>query len=1525
MLGHSRGTVRRTVSIRQWRARVAGTAVTTVAACVALVVPASSTAIAASAGTATSAPSNQAATVEQALKAARGSGMPVPATAATTVTDEVIANPNGTVTLRRSMVPVRKHTPAGWVNLDATLHRGSDGRVTTAATTGEVSFSGGGTGPLATMSSGGHTISFTAPVTLPTPVLDTNTATYQQIFPGVDLRARANKQGGFSYVLVIADAASAADPAVKQFALTAASSSGVRLTADASGNLTGKDKAGRTVLTAPAPQAWDSAGDGATSMGDAKLSTVDGPSAKAHRAALPTAVAGERLTVTVPDTLLHTAGLAYPLFVDPAFDWTHDPGTYNGWATVPEANRNSNYWNNSPDPDDNLQVGRNSSWWAHSFINFTLPISKLAGAEINSATLTMSELYSSSCSTRVVNVYAPATDLTSGNATWAFWETQNLGGVIASADVAHGYNSSCPAAAVAFDVKSTIIADVTAGNTLRTFGFTAANESTDLFGYKEFSEGGTDAPKLEITYNHTPNAPSGMTTSPATACQANPATAVGDGPVTLFAPVSDADSNQLGVEFTVWKTSDATQTPIRASDPNTLTYLSGTSALFMVDQAALRAAASGAITSFSWKVRTTDGRAISAWSVTCAFRFDPTRPGAPLATPPAPDATTIGTPFALTVTKPTGGTTPTSYMYQLNAAAPGIVNADAGGNATLTITPTRRTNTLTISSRSAAGNLSQDSANIIFLSAAGPVAADSDLNGDNQPDLLTIGAQNGLPAGLWQARGSTTGSSRILANGVNIGMYGNGTTTPGGPADYSGGTVVTGHFTGAGTQDTLVYYPSGAKVGTGVIITGSGDGSPLQPQYSDNRYLIASGTLADIDENYNPTNNPKQLVNAGDLTANGDPYPDLLAINGDGINGYHLSYLLSVGAAAFDFPRILTTATPTGAAWDQWKITTVQTGAGTQMFLWHPTSGALYLWRNLGLDPTTLTLSYQQTQIRASGWNTGAAITLRSADINADSTPDLWAVSAGPASAVVTAHLVSISGTPSIIAQPSQVLKTSSHEWPLADIPSGTTAGALLASSKDIVGTLNLSGAGNAKWNTGDTFSPDALLDGTNSTLATATPALSINADFSVSAWVKPAAPGGTVLSQDGTNVAGFRLYADTNASWRFAMSQTNTTGTLWDEAYTASNAVQTGVWTQLTATYNATSGMMNLAVNGVTVATATHTTPWNATGPFRAGATKTGGTNDSFFNGQLANLQTWTEVLDLTGASRTLMGDARADIIRRTNGLLMGYFNGGITAGNTVNWDSAPGGYTIGSGFTEADSAIRFADLNGDGFRDLIRHTPAPGNELQAKYNPGVPFNSSATWIGSSPWSVIGVGWNIPDSSIYFADLNGDHRDDIVKKVSGTLKAFYNLSVNPNGTMNWDQGSADGYEIGWGWTMPDSSLYFTDLTGDHYADIISKHADGVLGAYYNNGLTPQKGIYWDYNFSTGGYEVGWGWTMPDDAVYFGDLNGDGYADVMHKVYGYLSAYYNGHLNGDKSIAWYGNVAITPDWSAYPNTSIFVG
>jgi hypothetical protein len=948
---------------------------------------------------------------DQAVARAKATRTKVPVTGATTPTDSLTANPDGTLTLDHALAPVRKMVQGSWQNLDPTLVLNKDGSVAPKLTTSALTLSGGGAGALATMGGAGRSLALTLPMSLPRPTLSGATATYASVLPGVDLQVTAEAQGGFSEVLVVHDAAAAANPALASLRL-ATRTSGVDLSADAAGNITAKDHTGHAAFTAPTPFMWDSAKatpkqapvdspithtlvDAQSGMPVA--SSAASPGEGAHVKAMGTQVGSGAINLKADQGLLTDPGTVWPVYIDPTFTAPSAGSSLNSWTTVSDAYPTTSFWKTT----GYLKVGY--CGWAdcvtaenRSFVNVSVP-SVLYGSTLLSSQLNFTEEWSPSCTATPVQLWT--TNSISSSTTWNAQPTwaSNIG----SQTVAHGYSSSCPAAGVGFDITSTMQNAVNQGWTNQTFGLRAGNE-TDSYGWKQFANTIT----LSTTYDHTPNTPTGLSTSPGGTCSGTAAT-VGDGAVSLYAPLSDPDGGTLGAAYSV--TNTATGATIETSDPNSLQIGSGQTVALVVPKATLEAAAGGAVTEISWKVQATDYHFTGAWSAVCNFYFDPTRSSAPAITPPS--STTIGSAASFSVSA-AAGTTPASYTYQLNGGAPGTATATSG-NASFSITPRRFTNVLTVTGFSSGGNVG-DTTTYVFNSAPGPVAGPADLDGDGNPDLLTVGGQNGVTAGVWLGNGH--GNGQITAAATNVGVHGNGYAGDDAAADFNGSQVISGHFEGSSEQDLLAYYPTGTNAGGGTVLDGTGDGSPIIADANNHHWQ--AGSLADQNND-----NPLQVANAGTASAQGFAYPDLITVSGDATSGYYLDYYANQnGLNNYQFPTTLTNTAPDGTMnWNSWTIATAQTSDGnTWMYLWNKSTGALYLWKNLAFNTGTGALSYATQYQISSSWKSGVAQTLQAADINKDGTPDLWAVSAG---SQATAYLVTnLTGTPAITAQSAQTL-----------------------------------------------------------------------------------------------------------------------------------------------------------------------------------------------------------------------------------------------------------------------------------------------------------------------------------------------------------------------------------------------------------------------------------------------------------------------------------------------------------------------
>ena len=211
--------------------------------------------------------------------------------------------------------------------------------------------------------------------------------------------------------------------------------------------------------------------------------------------------------------------------------------------------------------------------------------------------------------------------------------------------------------------------------------------------------------------------------------------------------------------------------------------------------------------------------------------------------------------------------------------------------------------------------------------------------------------------------------------------------------------------------------------------------------------------------------------------------------------------------------------------------------------------------------------------------------------------------------------------------------------WPLTD-GTGVPANDYPTIAADDSGNGNpATRSSGVTWSSGS-----ATLNGTSGSFATASAVLSTTASYSVSAWVDLASTSGfqTVVGQDGTADSAFNLQFDpTTGDWNLAHNNSDATGTTTTRAMSSSAAV-TGTWTHLVGTYNASTGAMDLYVNGTLSGTATDTTKWASSGPLTIGRGLWDGNPTDWVNGQIANAQVYPYVLSAAQVS-ALYGGGRA------------------------------------------------------------------------------------------------------------------------------------------------------------------------------------------------------------------------------------------------------------------------------------------
>ncbi|KDN88180.1 FG-GAP repeat domain-containing protein [Kitasatospora cheerisanensis] len=472
----------------------------------------------------------------------------------------------------------------------------------------------------------------------------------------------------------------------------------------------------------------------------------------------------------------------------------------------------------------------------------------------------------------------------------------------------------------------------------------------------------------------------GLRTVPGTDCAGG--TLLGLGDVAL-----SADATTSAVEFQLLRA--GTYVPVADA---TVAATPGTASVYGVARETLAAAAGGAITDFDWKARAKGGPTPGSWSTTCHFRYDPTVPAAaPQLTVPA--GLKVGTPAQITVAS-TGGQPPAAYEYRLGAGAPHTAAADAAGGAVLTVTPESAVAVLTVTPLSPGGNRGPAATATLYAQVPAPVTGDYD--GDGRADLLLAGGRFGLGEGLWMAKGQPGGG---LAPAVQVGAGGTGRNAPGSAADWNGTQVVGGRY--ANRNGVLAYVPS-AGVATALPYA-AGSFDPNRAVNISSRTFVNSTTGAHVEQ----LADGGELYRAGVGIPTGDASADDLLALADG-----KLYLLAAAGVPGAYSTLdgaveLSATNPAGTGdWHGWTIASAVVGPDRQpgLFARDDAGGALYYYEASALTGPLATGDPigAPVLVAASGWDAAADPLLQGADLNGDSTADLWSVDA---QGNATAHL----------------------------------------------------------------------------------------------------------------------------------------------------------------------------------------------------------------------------------------------------------------------------------------------------------------------------------------------------------------------------------------------------------------------------------------------------------------------------------------------------------------------------------------
>ncbi len=293
--------------------------------------------------------------------------------------------------------------------------------------------------------------------------------------------------------------------------------------------------------------------------------------------------------------------------------------------------------------------------------------------------------------------------------------------------------------------------------------------------------------------------------------------------------------------------------------------------------------------------------------------------------------------------------------------------------------------------------------------------------------------------------------------------------------------------------------------------------------------------------------------------------------------------------------------------------------------------------------------------------------------------------------------------------------------------------------------------------------------------------------------------------------------------------------------------------------------------------------------------------------------------------------GDGYSDIIVGA----FGYDNGQIDEGRVFVYHGSSAGLSADSSWTGESnqenarfglSVASAGDVNGDGYSDVIVGAYSYDNGQSDEGSAFVYHGSSTglkavpSWTAESNQAYAYFGYSVASAG----DVNGDGYSDVIV---GAYR--YDSDQSDAGRTFVYHGSSTGLSASSSWTAESNQAgtYFGcsvasagDVNGDGYSDVI------VGAQYYSNGESNEGGAF-VYHGSSTGLSATASWTAESNQVeaYFGisvasagDVNGDGYSDVI------VGAYYydNGEINEGGAFVYHGSstgVSATSSWTAESN------
>jgi len=713
-----------------------------------------------------------------------------------TTDSTTFALPSGELETEAYAGPVRVKQDGRWADIDTSLSdTGADLQPQAAAA--DVAVSDGGDKQLASVAKGGDSFGLGWAEKLPTPTVKDSTASYD-LGSGQTLRVTALAQG-FSENLLLTEQPDGAVSYRIPLELQ-----GLALSQADSGHLLLKDSGGKLVAEAPAPMMWDSTKDPASGEPEHQEQVTT---------KVETASDGSQALVLTPDAkFLATA--TYPVTVDPTSTLAVTTDT---WVQTPD-------YPDSQVSSQELKSGTydSGSDVARSYLKFD--VSKFTGKAITSATMSLYNYYSSTCSTSGAATAARriTSSWSSSSVTWAAQPSTTATG--AASNTGHwGYSSSCPANWSNWNLK-TIVQAWADGSTNYGLQLRSADES-DSTSWRRFRSANYTtsgyAPKLVVTYNSYPTT-AAAAISPSVVNAYNSKRYISTYTPTLSAKITDPDGSSVSGQFEITNDPAYSGETSYSYTGTSASVASGGTAKLTVPSASQVAASH-----LRLRVRGYDGIDYGAWSSYVTFVPNVAKPTAPIIScdPYTESTWTDKAVGDVTCTLDTSSSDGQGYYWGLDdPSAPNRIDDTADGNGgdplTVTIKPDNGWHTLYAAAVDSGGNISTSTTKYSFGVGADGAGLITPADGDTtarRVSLTSTGKATYTGVTYQYRRGETEGWQPIPVQYVT--KSSDGSAVSAWPVAVTGGTPaaltwnITGNLSEDGPVDIRAAFTTGSTTG----------------------------------------------------------------------------------------------------------------------------------------------------------------------------------------------------------------------------------------------------------------------------------------------------------------------------------------------------------------------------------------------------------------------------------------------------------------------------------------------------------------------------------------------------------------------------------------------------------------------------------------------------------------------------------------------------------------------------------------